>query len=67
MKLKRISVWLLAGLVLGGALLSGCAGIDQAELERREAYEQSREQERIDRIQRETDAATRRLDEQMRR
>ncbi|SFX69541.1 hypothetical protein [Marinospirillum alkaliphilum] len=67
MKLKQIPVLVLAGLMLSGVVLTGCAGIDQAERERRAAYEQSREQERIDRIQRETDAATRRLDEQTKR
>lgn len=54
-------------LALGVLLLTGCSSVDRAEQERRAAYEQKREEQRIDRLQRETDAATRRMDEQLKR
>ncbi|MBE0506728.1 MAG: hypothetical protein IBX50_08405 [Marinospirillum sp.] len=61
---KTIGVlMLMAGLML----LGGCSSVDRAEQERRAAYEQSREEQRIDRLQREADAAARRMDEQLKK
>lgn len=59
----------IAGLALLVALvlLAGCSSVDRAEQERRAAYEQSREEQRIDRLQREADAAARRMDEQLKK
>lgn len=60
------TIWMLM-LMAGLVLLGGCSSVDRAEQERRAAYEQSREEQRIDRLQRETDAATRRMDEQLKK
>lgn len=49
------------------ALLAGCAGRPVAVEDQGRVAREQAERERIERIQRETDAATRRLDEQLKR
>lgn len=57
MRLKHIIYTALLAVVV-----TGCAGKDPMEQERRAAYEQQKKRDQAERAQRESDAATRRMD-----
>lgn len=54
-------IWIALAVALT-VLFSGCAALDPVEKEKRAVYEEQKKREAIDRAQRETDAAGRRLD-----
>ncbi len=52
----------MASALLATVLLVGCSGIDPVEQERRAVYEQQKKRDQAERAQRESDAASRRMD-----